>query len=336
MFTIAIIKKNKFKVDTNLTKEFFFEQIKDYVNIVSVDSIDKMMETVVLSTGQTSDKLGHSSIVYQDSNNVYQLCHLKENNNSDDDVNGISSYLVIGKETIYGNTILVNSTIMDNGTCVPNSVTLDTISTLLYDKFNFKAVYVSTTDQFNDFTFQKNPIVEYLDKDAAEYDHIDVNICNFNLIVYYQKDPEVNVINKKTTKLVGDTQVYGDVIVCSFSTENEFGSIDTTTLLNIIKIASGDMKKRIVLKEESREGAEIDKLPVVTNKYTLLNNRLINHVEICNYCNRENASLTCTGCYRIKYCSKECQRDDWHRHKDDCACKNIINKKNMLTNTINE
>lgn len=33
---------------------------------------------------------------------------------------------------------------------------------------------------------------------------------------------------------------------------------------------------------------------------------------------RKSATLRCQGCFTVKYCSKECQNDDWGTHKQEC------------------
>eukprot|EP00729_Bicosta_minor_P023641 gene23641-18474_t len=39
----------------------------------------------------------------------------------------------------------------------------------------------------------------------------------------------------------------------------------------------------------------------------------------CSHCGKSSASLRrCTGCFRVGYCSSECQQMDWKEHKMDC------------------
>ena len=37
----------------------------------------------------------------------------------------------------------------------------------------------------------------------------------------------------------------------------------------------------------------------------------------CAYCG-EVATMTCTSCWKQRYCSKECQRKNWNNHKLQC------------------
>ena len=38
----------------------------------------------------------------------------------------------------------------------------------------------------------------------------------------------------------------------------------------------------------------------------------------CPVCSKADALMTCAGCSGQKYCSPECQRHDWRRHKKEC------------------
>ncbi len=51
------------------------------------------------------------------------------------------------------------------------------------------------------------------------------------------------------------------------------------------------------------------------------------YTDFCYYCkksrneNGRKALQLCDGCRKIRYCSKECQRQDWSRHKSECVKK---------------
>ena len=36
------------------------------------------------------------------------------------------------------------------------------------------------------------------------------------------------------------------------------------------------------------------------------------------HASRDTKLLRCRACLAVKYCSADCQRDDWHRHKTHC------------------
>ena len=38
----------------------------------------------------------------------------------------------------------------------------------------------------------------------------------------------------------------------------------------------------------------------------------------CNTCHISGKFKKCSGCEKVYYCSKECQRQDWKEHKKTC------------------
>ena len=53
----------------------------------------------------------------------------------------------------------------------------------------------------------------------------------------------------------------------------------------------------------------------------------------CKTCGKLNAELskekkklkTCGKCKKVAYCSKECQKEDWKDHKEDCRLAGAFN-----------
>lgn len=59
----------------------------------------------------------------------------------------------------------------------------------------------------------------------------------------------------------------------------------------------------------------------VDNPSTVIYNEPGQQNQICRYCWKRNPQLQCVQCKRVKYCSKECQVDDWKllKHKRICG-----------------
>lgn len=74
------------------------------------------------------------------------------------------------------------------------------------------------------------------------------------------------------------------------------------------------------------------KHPVLLSKSPtgLLEKKLIS-VDFCNCCGSNIVKLNhCSGCYKVSYCSRECQRLDWdERHKKDCRLTEIYRGRLM-------
>ncbi|KJA16912.1 hypothetical protein HYPSUDRAFT_90955 [Hypholoma sublateritium FD-334 SS-4] len=51
---------------------------------------------------------------------------------------------------------------------------------------------------------------------------------------------------------------------------------------------------------------------------------------LCNYCDENTANHQCAGCFKVWYCSKECQRKSWGSHKFRCNPKNGLTTADHL------
>ena len=45
---------------------------------------------------------------------------------------------------------------------------------------------------------------------------------------------------------------------------------------------------------------------------------VVSHMHVCVVCNAPS-SKKCSGCRLARYCSRECQMQDWQEHKTHCA-----------------
>ncbi len=51
---------------------------------------------------------------------------------------------------------------------------------------------------------------------------------------------------------------------------------------------------------------------------------------ICATCQKTETTKCCSQCGKVNYCSRECQKSDWLRHKDECLSLVGINNKEAL------
>lgn len=63
--------------------------------------------------------------------------------------------------------------------------------------------------------------------------------------------------------------------------------------------------------------------------------RLLKQDRNCHLCFNENAHLICSRCGYIRYCSAECQKKDWKRHKPICSALKRIGNTIQLCAMIN-
>ena len=53
---------------------------------------------------------------------------------------------------------------------------------------------------------------------------------------------------------------------------------------------------------------------------------------VCNSCGLiKPETFRCSGCKAIRYCSKECQKDDWLEHKDFCKSLRTSSNGNLVS-----
>lgn len=333
MFKIAIIDTNKFYFNQNEYKKEFNhanlkEDIKDLITFKNV-KLPELMDDIVEAIGLDKILVGNTNIVTENDKYVYQICHLsmKDNGKEDDEenINGLASCLTLGYTNVYGPAVLLCSRVSDTNMCVPDTIDLDRVTEILYEKIHHTALLVKAVNQSSVIVNDKIVEEVYFHYDPKEiididnFKYVECPFLKFNLLVLFNND-NTKPINKLVTKLVGKQRIYGDCYVLSKSAENEYIDFNLEIFKKILNLAEGSLKDRELEEDEKDKDEEDNKLPIIMNRYCILNKRHSKYSPMCNYCKTsDDAKVICTGCYRVRYHNKECQLKDWPVHHEDCV-----------------
>ncbi|MCJ7636864.1 MAG: zinc finger MYND domain-containing protein [Nitrososphaeraceae archaeon] len=326
---LIIIKPTKFEFKKELyykNQERLTKDLCDHV-IVKGFKQDEMMELIIDEIGLTPELVGDTQTCYETIQYVYQLCFVGYDNSSsikeEKELNTIATYL--NGDSVYGPAVLLNSKICNDYICSPSTVTIENLSHIIYSKFIHKGIIIPNNekDSVEEYEYCGHPL-ERLESEEnyVKYKLFETTFLGFQLGFF----GEINStkINKRATRLIGNQKLYGNVVMlCKLP--HEFQDIDLDLYEKISKLSYGSLKQRELLNTEDREGEKINNLPIALNRFCILDNRYTNYKKICDYCNKELESdkFICSGCYRVRYHNKECQKDDWEKHIIDC----LYNKK---------
>lgn len=335
LISLVTIKQNSFQFlkDKYLTADdtglnLLKKDIEEHIQVKEL-KFEDMMEVIVTDIQLlTPELVGDSLTIHETATNVYQLCFTKITKN-ENNPNNIASYLT--SEEVCGNAVFINSKITDNNTCEPDNSYVDDLVKILYSKFIHKGIIIPSDEMkpVSEFNYIDHPLEYYkcLEEDYKKYKAYEFDFLKFNLCLFIKNSPDNSLINKRATRLIGTQKINGDVILLSKTTQ-EYNDIDCILYKKLIKVAYGPLRSRSLTDFENQEDEKLNNLPIVMNKYCVLEKRYNNLKKTCNYCNTELIKeLICTGCYRIKYHNEKCQIDDWDEHKKECLFnKNPVNK----------
>lgn len=328
MISIATVYPNNLLFDR--TKYYcnlplLANDISGFIRITTIDPTE-LMEAVITEMGLTPESIGASPICQETENNIYQVCHTQEKDENLTQTkaipnpNQMAGYLI--NDTIGNKCVLINSKISPDKTCIPDSITLDDISKILYSKFFHTGVCIKTDGTTTEFIYGDHPLEYYklqtYDEEKykiKEFEFVSLGLC---AII----DTTSTDINKIMTRIIGTEVILGDALLISKIPE-AYHDLNLTLFAKINQLSYGPTSHRILTEDEKKDPEKINDLHVVNNKYCILNARAeTTHHDIqCGYCTKPTTTNTCKSCYRVKYCSKDCQVSDWHKHKDDCLYK---------------
>lgn len=337
MISVIAIRPNDFTFDR---KKYYNNlpllknDIEPFINVIEI-AHDDMMECIITEIGLTPELIGSSPVCYESETNIFQLCYAGEKDKVLGDTkeitnpNKISDYLI--NDGVENSCVFINSKINEHKICEPSDATVDDLVKILYSKFIHVGILIRADNKspVKEFPYGDHPIEFY---NIKEYDENKFKILEFDFIslalcAVIDLQPENNIINKRMTRIVGNQEIYGDVLLI-VKLPDAYLDLDYELFNKINTLAFGPLASRVLNEDETKDVEKSDGLPSVNNKFCILNDRFKNMVtdlsKTCAYnnCNKPNDDLKqCNNCFRVKYHDNECQRQDWTRHKNECLHK---------------
>lgn len=339
---ILVIKPNTFEFNKQLYYKNIDTLSNDISQFIEIKTIDfsEMMDNIITIINLTPELIGHSPIVHETNTHVFQLCYVGSDSPDDKELacvkvddnkptNNIASYL--NGEKTYGTVVALSSVINDDYTCTPDNITVNNIANILYSKFIHKGIYIGVNENENiiEFDYSSHPIEFYKIEKEEDFDNfkiIDAVFMGFSLCMVIQKNPINNTINKRATRIFGTHRINGDVLLISKST-HEYYDLSTTIFNKIHCLSYGPLKLR-ELDENEKQAESVHEqkyksTQTALNKYVILDKKYADYKNKYNKCYNCNDTfsdkiLVCNGCYRLRYDSLECQKEDWVNHKKEC------------------
>ena len=159
----------------------------------------------------------------------------------------------------------------------------------------------------------------------------------YNLLFFFQYDKS-KYVNKIATRINGLYRMYGDVLMLHELEENIYANISLHEAKRLNVLSYGRLYDRQLKSDETHTTNKIEvdengkehekKVIPYWSKYITIENRMIKWKENknkCIYCNGEMIKpIMCDKCFRVKYCSKKCQRDFSDYHGDECINPAIL------------
>lgn len=328
---IVLIKNNDYNIGSNveiedITIDKIKNNINDFIEIIHVNSTEEMMERIVQLVGLASDQIGITSLCYEDNDYVYQLCHYKGLENKKDDLNCLASTLTTSKETVYNNAVLLCSKIVENNTCIPHSIDIDSLSSLIYKKFVHTGVTIYCDNKITEYKFRKSPFEKMEEEEIKNHQWVEVTIAGFVIKLYVQVIAKPDKVNKLSTKIKGDSIVKGTVYLTIESHDFNFMDINKEILKKVLLVCEGPLKNRELREGEGElKNRKKDKNNVIVmNSLCVLEKRYKEALTVKN-----EKKFICKGCFRMRYSTYDEFKNDWNNHRKDCIKKNIetVNEK---------
>lgn len=259
----------------NIERPNIDKSYNKYVTLIDVNPDKQIISDYIINNlNATEQSLIQSSKCYETFDFTYYCMYCLESyERNEKDINSISSYLSLGKETVYGKSIILKVD-RNNNNC---NITIDEILKIIINNLYNYGFTITTKDEILRNSFDNNPF-ETLDFDKNDlisynfklYDHV-IKIC-------FEIHPRQNEINKIATCITKIRKIHGNVFICIVK---QYGNA-TVKYLNI---SQEDFTKLLILltNVKIKNDTSLETLPSESSFFVEVN-KLINQKKLHEIC----------------------------------------------------
>jgi hypothetical protein len=223
-----------------------------------------------------------------------------------------------------------------------DSVSKEDIFRVIRRRFFFSSILIKD-NEFQKYYYQ-NPqylICQVFNMQSTEtIQTLSFSLLKYNLVLYF-KDDTTQPINKIATRLNGIYKIYGDVLVLHEMEESIYTNLSLHEIKRLNVLSYGRRYDRELKPEENFEihasqDNKVDRIDTnnqntkpkipLWSRYLVLENRMKiwkEKKDKCMYCMQKmEKTHLCQNCFRIRYCSKECEKAYRELH-NDCISSRI-------------
>ena len=328
--------------------DYIWDTISPFIEFIDVSDVNDFITNACIRTTEDfpdrkpdTDFYFHTESSYSFPKRYIELFHAQPLwkdyvEAQESNMNNIGCFFSL-KHTVIENTCIIIANgynINSQQPIVPVSITKEDIIRVIRRRFYFSGIVIEsnimTKYYYQDPIILVSKIFNIGSDDNIQMLNTDLLKYNLKFFFMYNKEGD---INKIATRINGSFRLYGKAIMICENDPNVYVNLSMREAKRLNVMAYGRMCDRNVsdneVKMQDTVGIGLDgnveekKTPALWNKYILMEKRMDkwrNNKHICVYCNVnvDNKSLICTKCYRVRYCSKQCQTDFKSYHDDEC------------------
>lgn len=349
-YALPLLYKNlpeeeRFRLKSEIN-EYIWSEIGPYVKFIDLDKTDDFITSVcsnltsVFPDKQPDQFFYHTEGSYSFPKKYIEFIYCQPTfeyiDSEIDNMNNIGCYLSLKHNVVENNVVVfANKYDLNNKNFVAlDSITKEDLIRIIRRRYFQTAVLVTIDNQMIKYYYQ-NPtylitqVFGLTEKDSIEklvFSHL-----KYNFVLYFQQNTE-SKINKIATRINGTNRLYGNVLFLHEMEENIFANLSIHEMRRINVLSYGRMYDRKLKEEEihtitnfgpNEKGEETEKkVTPYWSRYIVINNRMNKWAENKNKCinclSDMTNPITCSKCYRVKFCSVKCQKEFSTYHNEEC------------------